>query len=144
MPESKPSAEDYLHWLSAEVSGLPEMFASVNENFASAAIEGALAMARDFVDLGALQTAAADSGVDILPRNRVCEGPHGRCQRSGGVPSATIMCWLLFELSMIRYLFACILFCFNLMIMTLLLAFQVLLNKKEVAENVNAEAVSDD
>jgi hypothetical protein len=36
------------------------------------------------------------------------------------------------------------LFCFNLMIMTLLLAFQVLLNKKEVAENVNAEAVSDD
>jgi hypothetical protein len=46
-----PSIEDYLRWLSDEVSGLPSMFSDVNENFASAAIEGALAMTEDLVDL---------------------------------------------------------------------------------------------
>jgi hypothetical protein len=43
--------EDCLHWLSDEISGLPDMFNSVNENFATAAIEGALAMAGDSIDL---------------------------------------------------------------------------------------------
>jgi hypothetical protein len=37
--------------LSEEISGLPDMFSGVNENFTTAAIEGALAMAGDLVDL---------------------------------------------------------------------------------------------
>jgi hypothetical protein len=51
MATEEPSAGDYLRWLSEEVSGLPNMFNGVNENFATAAIEGALAMAGDSVDL---------------------------------------------------------------------------------------------
>jgi hypothetical protein len=41
--------EDYLRCHS-EISGLPEMFSGVNENFATAVIEGALTMAGDSVD----------------------------------------------------------------------------------------------
>jgi hypothetical protein len=67
MHVGEPSAEDYLHWLSVEITGIPDMFNGVNENFATAAIEGALVMARDSVDLDAVQGAAAKSGVDILP-----------------------------------------------------------------------------
>jgi hypothetical protein len=49
------------------------MFGGVNENFITAAIEGALIMAGSSVDLDALQDAAAASGVDILPVERdVC------------------------------------------------------------------------
>jgi chromosome segregation ATPase len=43
----KPSVEDYLNWLSKEVSGLPDVFSGVNENSAAAAIEGALTLASD-------------------------------------------------------------------------------------------------
>jgi hypothetical protein len=46
------------------------MFGGVNENFVTAAIEGALIMAGSSVDLDALQDAAAASGVDILPAER--------------------------------------------------------------------------
>jgi hypothetical protein len=67
MPEGEPSAMDYIHWLSTEVTGLPKAFAGVNENFIFAAVEGTLVMAVDSVDLAALQTVAADSGADILP-----------------------------------------------------------------------------
>jgi hypothetical protein len=66
MPVGEPSTEDCLRWLSMKVSGLPDMFHGVNENFAIAAIEGVLAMARDSVDLGALQVVAAESGAGIL------------------------------------------------------------------------------
>jgi hypothetical protein len=45
MPTEKPSAKDYLRWLLEEVSGALVMFSGANENFASAAIEGALTMA---------------------------------------------------------------------------------------------------
>jgi hypothetical protein len=51
MPTGEPPAEDYLRWLSAEVTGLPDMFSGVNENFAPAVIEGALTMDADSVDL---------------------------------------------------------------------------------------------
>jgi hypothetical protein len=51
MPTGEPPAEDYLRWLSTEVTGLPDMFSGVNENFAPAAIEGALTMDADSVDL---------------------------------------------------------------------------------------------
>jgi hypothetical protein len=46
------------------------MFGGVNENYVTAAVEGALIMARDYVDLDALQSTAAESGVDILPDER--------------------------------------------------------------------------
>jgi hypothetical protein len=51
MPMKEPSAKDYICWLSEEISGLPDMFSGVNENFTTAVIEGALAMAEDSVDL---------------------------------------------------------------------------------------------
>jgi hypothetical protein len=54
MPAGEPSADDYLHWLSVEITGLPDMFNGANENFATAVIEGALAMAGDSVDLDAV------------------------------------------------------------------------------------------
>jgi hypothetical protein len=49
-----------------KISGLPDMFNSVNENFHTAAIEGALVMVRDYTNLDALPSATAESGVDIL------------------------------------------------------------------------------
>jgi hypothetical protein len=45
MPEGEPSVADYILCLTAEVTGLPEPFAGVSENFISAAVEGTLAMA---------------------------------------------------------------------------------------------------
>jgi hypothetical protein len=51
LPTEEPSVEDCLRWLSEEISSLPDMFGGVNENFATAAIEGALTMAGDSVDL---------------------------------------------------------------------------------------------
>jgi hypothetical protein len=51
MSMMEPSVEDYLNWLSEQVVGLPDMFCDVNENFATAAIEGALALVSDSVDL---------------------------------------------------------------------------------------------
>jgi hypothetical protein len=50
MTTEEPSVEDYLHWLSDEISSLPNMFSGVNENFVTAAVEGALAMASDSID----------------------------------------------------------------------------------------------
>jgi hypothetical protein len=67
MTTEEPSATDYLRWLPEEVLGLPEMFSGVNENFATAAIEGALAMAEDSVDLDFVRGVAAKSGVHVLP-----------------------------------------------------------------------------
>jgi hypothetical protein len=66
MAMGEPLAADYIHWLSDEVSGLPEMFSGVNEIFATAAIEGGLAMARDSVDLDVVRGAAAESGTYVL------------------------------------------------------------------------------
>jgi hypothetical protein len=70
MPEGDLSAMDYICWLSAEVASLPEMLASVNENFIFTVDEGTLMMAHQSVDLGALQDAAAVSKADILPMER--------------------------------------------------------------------------
>jgi hypothetical protein len=54
MAEGEPSSVDYLRWLSTEISGLLDMFGGVNENFATATVEGALAIAGDSVDLDAV------------------------------------------------------------------------------------------
>jgi hypothetical protein len=43
------------------------MFCGVNENFATAAIEGALVLAGDSIDLKVVRTAASEAGTDILP-----------------------------------------------------------------------------
>jgi hypothetical protein len=45
MPEGEPSVVDYILWLTAEVTDLPEVFAGVSENFISATVEGTLAVA---------------------------------------------------------------------------------------------------
>jgi hypothetical protein len=52
-----PSAEGYLHWLKSEVDFLPQVFAGVNKNFVSVAVEGVLQMIRGetSVDLEALR-----------------------------------------------------------------------------------------
>jgi hypothetical protein len=67
MPTEEPSVEDYLRWLSDEISGLPDMFNDVNENFATTAIEGALAMAGDLIDLDVVRGTATKGGADVLP-----------------------------------------------------------------------------
>jgi hypothetical protein len=67
MPVGEPSVKSYLRRLSEEISGLPNIFRVVNENFATAAIEGALAMAGDSADPEVVRGVAAKSGVDILP-----------------------------------------------------------------------------
>jgi hypothetical protein len=67
MPEGEPSAVDYIRWLSIEISGFPDMFGGINENFATAAVEGALTMAGDFVDLEAMRDAVTSSCADIWP-----------------------------------------------------------------------------
>jgi hypothetical protein len=67
MPAEAPSVEDYLNWLSKEESGLPIVFSGVNENFATAAIEGALVLAGDSIDLKVVRTAASEASTDILP-----------------------------------------------------------------------------
>jgi hypothetical protein len=67
MPEGKPSVVDYLQRLSVEISSLLDMFGGVKENFVTAAVEGALILAGDSVDLNALQSAATKSGADVLP-----------------------------------------------------------------------------
>jgi hypothetical protein len=67
MLAEEPSVEDYVNWLSEEVSGLPDVFSDANENFAITAIEGALALASDSIDLEAVWTTASEASVDILP-----------------------------------------------------------------------------
>jgi hypothetical protein len=66
MPAGEPSVEDYLRWLSDEIFGLPDMFSGVNENFATAAIEGAFSMAGDLIDLDVVRGAAAEGDVEVL------------------------------------------------------------------------------
>jgi hypothetical protein len=70
MPEGDPSAMDYIRWFSVEVGDLPKVFAGVSENFIYIAVEGALTMAGDSVDLDAIQDATASSGANILPMER--------------------------------------------------------------------------
>jgi hypothetical protein len=67
MSAEEPSFDDYLNWLSEEVTGLPDVFGGVNENFAIAAIEGPLALADDSVNLEAVRSAASEASVELLP-----------------------------------------------------------------------------
>jgi hypothetical protein len=62
----EPSVEDYLRFLLDEISGLPDMFSGVNGNFAIAAIEGALAMAGDSIDLDVVWGVATEGDADVL------------------------------------------------------------------------------
>jgi hypothetical protein len=67
MSVEEPSVEDYVNWLSEEVTGLIDMFCGVNENFATTAIEGALALASDSVDFEVMRVAASQGDTDVLP-----------------------------------------------------------------------------
>jgi hypothetical protein len=48
------------------VTGLPDMFSGMNENFATTAIEGALALASNLIDLKVVRVAASEGGADVL------------------------------------------------------------------------------
>jgi hypothetical protein len=72
MPEIESLVADYIHWLSMEVTGPPEVFAGVNKNFVSAAVEGTLVMAGGSVDLAALQASAINSGRISCPQSDMC------------------------------------------------------------------------
>jgi hypothetical protein len=63
----EPSVKDYVNWFSEEVTSLPDMLCGMNENFATAAIEGVLALAGDLVDFDAVRVAASEGGADVLP-----------------------------------------------------------------------------
>jgi hypothetical protein len=67
MSAEELSVEDYLRWLSDEISGLPNMFNGVNENFATAAIEGALDVVGDLIDLDVVWGTTAEGDLDVLP-----------------------------------------------------------------------------
>jgi hypothetical protein len=67
MSVEEPLVEDYLNWLSEEVTGPPDMFSGMNENFATTAIEGALTLATNSVDLEAVRVATSGGGADVLP-----------------------------------------------------------------------------
>jgi hypothetical protein len=54
MSVEEPSVEGYVNWFSEEVTSLPDMFCGMDENFATAAIEGALTLAGDSVDFDAM------------------------------------------------------------------------------------------
>jgi hypothetical protein len=54
MSVEEPLVKDYLDCFSENVAGLTDMFCGVNVNFATAAIEGALVLVGDFVDLEAV------------------------------------------------------------------------------------------
>jgi hypothetical protein len=92
MPEGEPSTMDYIRRLSVEVTGLPEVFAGVNENFISAAVEGTLTMAGDSVNIPPCKLWLLMAGWTFCPSSRMCDEPCGQCQKNGGNPSATIMC----------------------------------------------------
>jgi hypothetical protein len=66
-PRVSPQQRITFAGLSTEISSLPDMFGSINENFVTATVEGALVMVGDSIDLDALQSAADESGADILP-----------------------------------------------------------------------------
>jgi hypothetical protein len=84
----EPSVKDYLNWFSEEVTGLPDMLCCVNENFATAAIEGALALASDSVDFDVVRVAASEGGVDVLPTGssvrKAARAVSKKCWRSFG------------------------------------------------------------
>jgi hypothetical protein len=54
MSVEEPLVEDCLNWFSEELTGLPDMFCSVNETFVTAAIEGALTLVGDSIDFDAM------------------------------------------------------------------------------------------
>jgi hypothetical protein len=103
LPESEPSVVDYICWLSTKVTGLPEVFAGVNENFIFVTIEGAPVIAGGSIALAALQASAADSkGWISCLRSEMCEESRVWCQKNGGAPSTTILCWPPFKLGFVR------------------------------------------
>jgi hypothetical protein len=91
MLESEPSVADYIRWLSAKVTDIPEVFAGVNENFIFVAVGGAPMIVGGSIDLAALQASAADS-----------RGGYPACgvrcakSRTCGVEKMVVLLWLQF------------------------------------------------
>jgi hypothetical protein len=84
-----------------EVGDLLKVFASVNENFVSTAIEGTLTMASDSVDLDAIQDATAASGADILTMERDVRKPAHVVAKNWW-RSFGYDCWMPFALGCVR------------------------------------------
>jgi hypothetical protein len=80
---------DYVRWLAAEVSCLPEVFVDVNEIFVFATIEGMLVIAGDSVDLATLQASIGDTGAYILLGSGMSRKLPTLSRDAGGIPSAT-------------------------------------------------------
>jgi hypothetical protein len=102
MPEGDPSVVDYICWLLVEVGDLPKVFAGVNENFVSAAVEGALAMAGDSVDLDTIQDAATVSDADILPTEKDVQRAACTIAKNWWRSFVMTMCWMPFTLGFMR------------------------------------------
>jgi hypothetical protein len=102
MPEGDPSVVDYICWLLVEVGDLPKVFAGVNENFVSAAVEGALAMAGDSVDLDTIQDAATVSDADILPTEKDVQRAACAIAKNWWHSFVMTMCWMPFTLGFMR------------------------------------------
>jgi hypothetical protein len=70
------------------VTGLPSIFCGVNENFATAAIEGALALAGESADFDAVRVAASEGGADVLLDGsgvrKAARAVSNKCWRSFG------------------------------------------------------------
>jgi hypothetical protein len=115
-----PLVDDYLCWLSDEISGLPDMLSGVNENFPTAAIEGALAMAGDSIDHDIVWGATAEGGADVLLVGSNVRRVTQAVSKKWWHQFDYNLCCLLFMLNKKRYLFI-LMFCFDLEILTLLL-----------------------
>jgi hypothetical protein len=96
MPEGEPSAMDYLRWLSTEISGLPDMFGGVNENFITAVVEGALVMAGSLLISTLYKTLPPLVGLTFYLWSVMYVEPCTLCRKSGGSLLIMIMCWILF------------------------------------------------
>jgi hypothetical protein len=116
----EPFVEDYFRCHLEEISGLPEMFSGVNENFATVAIEGALAMAGDSVECDIVQSMAVESGVDILPARHDVRRAVWAVSKKWWRPFSYDYVLAVFEPIMKRYLLTRY-SCFDSVILTLLL-----------------------
>jgi hypothetical protein len=103
MSMEKPSPEDYLAWLFEEVSGLSDVFSGVNENFATPAIEGALALAAILLILKLCELLLSKLTRTFYPLLQAFERLLGPFQRNGGDRLVTTIFCLLFTLGRRRY-----------------------------------------
>jgi hypothetical protein len=92
MSLEEPSVDDYLNWLSAEVTGLSDMFSGVNENFATVAIEGVSHWPVIWLTLKLCELPPSKVVRMFYSLCWVCRRLLGLYQRNGGGLSPMTMC----------------------------------------------------